>query len=156
MGVSAAYIDYVRELFAPFGDISVRRMFGGAGVYCDDLFFAILVDDDLWFKADEASRSMFEAAGCVPFRYDKKDGETAEMGYFSAPGDVFDDEAALLMWTSRALEAARRARAQRKPPKRSGAVRCVDRDDGGTGSERSDASRTPRPARKAVRRKRSV
>ncbi len=108
MAPSASYLDYIKDLFSPFGDITVRRMFGGAGVYCDGAIFAIIGDDDLWFKADDASRAEFETAGLTPFEVEMN-GKTGTMSYYNAPEEVFDDNDALRRWTRLAIGAAARA-----------------------------------------------
>jgi DNA transformation protein len=110
MAVSATSIDHARELFAPFGDIRVRKMFGGAGVYCDDLFFAIMDDEAIYLKVDDETRKEFKKRGLAPFSYEMKEGVRTEMtGYFAAPEDIFDDEDELKRWTTLALDAASRA-----------------------------------------------
>ena len=114
---SASYLDYIKDLFSPFGEIRVRKMFGGAGVYCDDLFFAIIGDDDLWLKVDDDNRSEFESKGREAFTFEMKDGRVGEMSYCSAPEEIFDDHDALRHWTTLALDAANRA-AKRKPKKK--------------------------------------
>ena len=99
-------------------------MFGGAGVYCDGLFFALLEDEAIWLKADERSRPEFERAGAEPFRFETKDGETVSMSYYGAPGDFYDDPEATRRWTTLALDAAARAaRLKKKPEKK--AVRAA-------------------------------
>lgn len=118
MAASASFIEYVKDLFAPFGDIIVKKMFGGAGVYCDDLFFAIIGDDDLWFKADDETRDAFSASGCERFSFEMKDGRIGEMSYYSAPEEIFDDHDALRLWTTRALDAARRSKKPKPKKKR--------------------------------------
>ena len=121
MTVSADAIEQAKELFAPFGEIRVRRMFGGAGVYCDDLFFAILDGAAIYLKVDDETRAAFEARGQEPFRYETRAGDVGVMSYYAAPDDLYDDDAALREWTTLALDAARRA-AQRaakfKKPKK--------------------------------------
>jgi DNA transformation protein len=110
MPPSASYLDYIKDLFAPFGAISVRRMFGGAGVYCDGDFFAIFADDALWLKADAETRGEFEKAGSGPFVYERRPGVEGRMSYYAAPDEIYDDEDALRHWTGLALAAARRAK----------------------------------------------
>jgi DNA transformation protein len=109
MAVSNAFIDEAKDLFSPFGEIRVRRMFGGAGVYCDDLFFALLDDGVVYLKADDASRKAFEVRGLSPFSYEGKDGKVGVMAYYNAPEEIFDDADALREWATRALDAAKRA-----------------------------------------------
>jgi DNA transformation protein len=123
MTVSASFIEHAKDLFSPFGEISVRRMFGGAGIYCDGLFFAILDDGAIYFKADDATRATFEAASLDPFTFEMKDGSLASMSYYEAPGDIFDDAAALRRWTTLALDAASRAAKFKKRPGKAGRAR---------------------------------
>lgn len=109
MSVSAEYLAYIRELLGGYEPLRVRRMFGGAGVYAGDIFFAILVDDTLYLKADGANRPDFERLGLESFRYSRRDGRTATMGYYPPPAAALDDAEALRPWVEGALAAARRA-----------------------------------------------
>ncbi len=119
MAVSQSFIDQAEELFHPFGAIRVRKMFGGAGLYCDDLFFAIMADGAIYFKADDETRKVFVGRGLSPFTFEMKDGASASMSYYSAPEEIFDDEDELRHWTTLALDAARRAaKFKKKPGKR--------------------------------------
>lgn len=114
MAVSQALIDRTKELFAPFGEIRVKRMFGGAGVYCDELFFAILADGVVYFKVDNETQAAFEREGSRPFEFEMKDGSKATMSYYDAPSTIHDDEHELRRWTVLALDAARRSAKFRK------------------------------------------
>jgi len=116
MAVSQSFIEQAEELFQPFGAVRVRRMFGGAGLYCDDLFFAIMDDGAVYFKVDDKTRAAFEARGLSPFTFEMKDGSSATMSYYAAPEEIFDDEDELRHWTTLALDAARRAARFRKKP----------------------------------------
>ncbi len=109
MPVSAGYIDFVRDLLAHFEPLRIRRMFGGAGVYSGELFFAILVDDTLYLKVDDVTRADYEARGLSPFRYRSKQGKTMTMGYYPLPAEVLEDPEELRAWATRAVEAAERA-----------------------------------------------
>lgn len=109
MTVSTSFIEQAKELFQPFGDIRVRRMFGGAGVYCDDLFFAIMDDGSIYFKADEETRPAFVERGLARFTFEMKDGRIESMSYYAAPEDIFEDEDELKRWTNLALDSAKRA-----------------------------------------------
>lgn len=118
MPVSAAFIDQTKDLFQPFGAIRIRKMFGGAGVYCDDLFFAIMDDGAIFLKADDETRAAFEARGLSPFSYEMKDGRVETISYYSAPEEIFDEENELKRWTTLALDAAARAARFRKKPRK--------------------------------------
>ena len=107
MSRNDGYVSYVLELLAPLGCVVARRMFGGHGVYCDELFIAIVQDDTLWLKADEDTRASFECADCRIFTYSRA-GKTATLNFFSAPADAIDSPEALLPWARLALTAALR------------------------------------------------
>lgn len=87
-----------------------RRMFGGHGLYVDDLFVAIIAFDRLYLKADAQTRERFERAHCEPFVYDAR-GRAVSLGYWSAPDDAMESPALMQPWALLALEAALRARA---------------------------------------------
>ncbi len=109
---SREFVDFAIELLGPFGTVSSRRMFGGHGIFLDDLMFAIVHGEALWFKTDEMNRSEFVAAGSEPFSY-VRSGKTATMGFHRAPVDAMDSPAAALPWARSAYAAALRARGAR-------------------------------------------
>ena len=86
-------------------------MFGGAGIYSDGLFFAILENDTLRFKVDETNRADFEARGMEPFKPYKDKKEI--MQYYEVPIEVLEDNAALKEWGLKALKVARAAKRKR-------------------------------------------
>ena len=116
------FAQYCCDLLSTAGPCLARRMFGGYGISTDGLTLAILADlgagEKLWLKADEASRSVFEAAGCERFVYQAK-GKPMSMNYYSAPDDAMESPALMAPWARLALEAALKAR-QSKPVARRG------------------------------------
>lgn len=102
------YVELVRETLEPFGAVRARRMFGGYGLYHQDLMFGLVADGILYLKADEESVSWFRDAGLSPFQYMKK-GRPVRLSYFAAPEEIFEDADAAVLWASRAWEAAVRA-----------------------------------------------
>jgi len=111
------FVTHCLELLAPLGAARARRMFGGHGIYVDDLFIALIAFDRLYLKADAQTRARFEAAGCAPFVYDGQ-GRSVTMGYYTAPDDAMESPAYMQPWGRLALEAALRAKAAKKPAKR--------------------------------------
>ena len=107
------FVNHCVELLTPLGLVRARRMFGGHGLYVDDVFMALIAAERLYLKVDAASRGRFEAASCEPFVYDAK-GQSISLGYFSAPQDAMDSPALMLPWARLALEAALRARAGKR------------------------------------------
>ena len=117
MAVSQDFIAYVQELLAPAGVIRVKRMFGAAGVYVDELFFALIDDDALYFRTDEESEAAFREAGSAPFVYQTGDGQQMQMAFWRAPAEAMEgaDEAA--PWVRLGIEAALRKKAKKRPRK---------------------------------------
>jgi DNA transformation protein len=110
MSTSPGFADYCLELLAPAGAARARRMFGGHGLYINDLFVALIAYERLYLKADEATRERFAAAGCEPFVYDGK-GKSVTMGYWTVPAEAMESPQLMQPWARLAIEAALRARA---------------------------------------------
>src|SRR5262245_34613578 len=107
------FLDHALEMLAPLGRVSARAMFGGHGLYCDGLFFAIVLDDVLYLKTDEKSRAAFESAGCEIFNYQRR-GKRATLGFYRAPEETLESPPLMLPWAKRALQSALRARSAKK------------------------------------------
>tara|TARA_R110001606_G_scaffold278903_1_gene427461 strand:- start:1848 stop:2216 length:369 start_codon:yes stop_codon:yes gene_type:complete len=111
--------DFVADLFAPLGDVRIKRMFGGAGVYAQGVMFALLADDVIYLKTDAALRSALEAEGGEAFVWERpSDGKRMEMGYVSLPSAAMDDADDASAWGRRALSvalAAKKSRPKQKP-----------------------------------------
>ena len=106
MAVSDDYLTYVLEQLGGVGSVQARRMFGGAGIYCRGVMFALVADDVLYLKVDDSNREDFERAGMAPFR-PFADKPTV-MSYHEVPVDVLEDRDRLARWSRRALAVAER------------------------------------------------
>lgn len=104
------FAEYVVELLDPLGSVTARRMFGGHGVYCDGIMFALIADDVLYLKADDLNRPALQQAGSAPFTYKAK-GKATVMSYWRAPDEAMESPAAALPWARAAYAAALRSRA---------------------------------------------
>lgn len=119
MAVSPGFAEFLRDVLSPVGPVSIRNMFGGAGVYLDGVMFGLVADDVLYLRVDEASACEFEAEGMGPFVYRAKGRGPVTMQYWEVPERLYDDPAELAPWATRALEIARSAKPKaRKPRKR--------------------------------------
>ena len=115
VAVTPSYLAYVVEQLGRIvSEVRSRRMFGEVGLYSGDTFFALLADDVLYFKVDDASRPDFEARGMPPFRPYGEGG--ASMQYYQLPEEVFEDPEVLRSWAERAIGIARRKK--RRPARR--------------------------------------
>jgi len=118
MTVDMGLVEWVTEALEPIGGVTMRRMMGGATLYCDGTLFALTDDGELFFKADAESLGVWDAAGCTPFTYPGRNGEMQITKYRRAPSDVYDDADAMRTWARVAIAAGVRAAAAKKPKPR--------------------------------------
>ena len=113
MVASASFAEFLREQLAPLGRVTLRRMFGKTGVFCDGLMFGMVTDDTLYFRVDDHNQADFkEAASFPPLSYEKK-GSTIGLSFWRAPERLFDEPDELVTWAQTALAAARRVAMKR-------------------------------------------
>jgi DNA transformation protein and related proteins len=98
--------EFIRELFAPFGPVTVKRMFGGAGIWSDGLMFGLVFDGAIYLKVNETSIPDFEREGSRPFVYTRAKSKgrvgRASLSYWRLPERLYDDPKELAAWASRA------------------------------------------------------
>src|SRR6516162_7227460 len=94
MVASESFAEFLREQLAPLGRVTMRRMFGKTGVFCDGVMLGMVAENTLYFRVDDHDRA------------------------------AFDEPAELVTWARAALAAARRVAAlrERKAPRRKSAV----------------------------------
>lgn len=106
------FVDHCLELLSLLGPTRARRMFGGWGLYADEVFVALIIGERLYLKTDASTREAFTAAGCEPFVYRTAAGHEGQLGYWSAPDEALESPAAMAPWARLALQAAVAARSQ--------------------------------------------
>jgi DNA transformation protein len=115
MVASDGFAEFLSEQLAPLGRVTMRRMFGKTGVFCDGLMLGMVTDNTLYFRVDDDNRAAFkEAASFLPLNYRKK-GSTIDLSFWRAPDRLFDDPDEFVAWARLALGAARRVAAKRGP-----------------------------------------
>lgn len=113
--------DYLRDLFASFRPVTVRRMFGGAGIYSDGVMFALLSSGGtLYLKVDESNEADFVREGLPPFAPVMKSGKRAVMPYRQMPDRLYDDPDELAQWAARSLSVAQRKASPKQGSGRTG------------------------------------
>ncbi|MCZ6861348.1 MAG: TfoX/Sxy family protein [Alphaproteobacteria bacterium] len=105
MAVSPEFLEFLKDQLSHFGPVRARRMFGGAGLFRDNLMFGLIAEDTLYLKIDERNRPDYEASGMAPFTYEGK-GKKMQMSYYEIPPEVLEDPADLSVWARKAFEAA--------------------------------------------------
>ncbi len=114
MRVSASFRDFVVDQLSGVDGLRARAMFGGVGLYAEDVFFGILAADVLFFKVDDTNRREYETAGSSPFKPYADRAMT--MPYYNVPIGVLEDAVMLGQWAARAVAVARTTNAA-KPAK---------------------------------------
>ena len=105
----------IADLFAAFGPVRTRSLFGGLGLYADGMMFGLIIDGRLYLKADAAFATDLATAGAEAFTYARKDGRRVSIGYWSLPEPALDDGELAAALAHRALAVARAAGAVAAP-----------------------------------------
>jgi DNA transformation protein len=113
--MASGFADLLADLLAPLGGVSLRKMFGGIGVFKDAIMFGLVDDDVLYLKADDATAPAYEAEGCGRFVYDAR-GRAMSMPYWRLPDRLYDDADEFRAWAETAFAVAHRTAKAKKPP----------------------------------------
>ncbi len=113
--------DFLIDLFADFGPVTIRKMFSGFGISADGTNFALSLRAGLYFRADDQTIPQFEAEGSKPFQYQTRAKTVTVNSYWQLPARLFDDSEELATWARAALAAAQRAALRKRPKKRKAA-----------------------------------
>jgi DNA transformation protein len=112
-----SFAEFLRERLAPIGRLTMRRMFGKTGVFCDGVTIAMVTDDILYFRIDDQNPTTFaEAASTPPLNY-RKQGRAIDLAFWRVPDRLLDDPDELVTWARAALADARRVAAKRQRAK---------------------------------------
>jgi DNA transformation protein and related proteins len=110
--------EFLTDLFADFGPVTIRPMFSGFGISADGTNFALALRAGLYFRADEVTIPQYEAEGSKPFQYSTRAKTVTVNSYWQLPARLFDDTEELSTWARAALAAARRAAVKKRPKAR--------------------------------------
>src|SRR6266478_8973101 len=115
MVASDGFAEFLREQLAPLGHVTMRRMFGKTGVFCDGMMFGMVTDNMLYLRVDDHNRAAFKEAESFPPLNYAKQGSTIDLSFWRAPERLFDELDELVAWARIALAAAHRVAAKREP-----------------------------------------
>lgn len=113
MVASDSFAEFLREQLAAIGRVSMRRMFGKTGVFCDGVMFGMVTEDTLYLRVDEQNRATFKEAEAFPPLNYKKQGSTIDLAFWRVPERLIDEPDELVAWARAALAAARRVAVKR-------------------------------------------
>src|ERR1700704_409032 len=112
--------DFLIDLFADFGPVTIRRMFSGFGISADGTNFALALRGGLYLRADDQTIPRFEAEESKPFQYQTRAKTVTVNSYWELPARLFDDSEELADWARAALAAAQRGALRKSPKARKG------------------------------------
>src|SRR6266851_3810711 len=107
--------EFLIDLFADFGPVTIRKMFSGYGISADGINFALALRAGLFFRADEQTIPDYEAEGSKPFQYQTRAKTVTVNSYWQLPARLFEDPEELTGWARAALAAAQRAALRKRP-----------------------------------------
>ena len=146
--------DFLIDLFADFGPVTIRKMFSGFGISADGTNFALSLRAGLYLRADEQTIPQFAAEGSAPFQYQTRTKTVIVNSYWQLPARLFDDSEELADWARAALAAAQRAALRKRPKARKAAKAKVSSKAASKPAvgRKSAAKRRTAKAKKAPRR----
>ncbi len=111
--MAGGFPDFVKDSLSSFG-IQLKKMFGGYGIYKNGLMFALIADDELYFKVGEKNKKDFEERNSEPFSYEKKSGIATINSYWRVPADIIDEAEELAKWAEKSYSAAILSKTKKK------------------------------------------
>jgi len=97
-----SFLEFIKDQFSVLGAITIRKMFGGAGIYLEGTMFGLIADDLVYLKVDTTNKKDYENAKMAPFTYEGKN-KTVKMSYYELPIDILEDQEQLKEWASKAV-----------------------------------------------------
>ena len=114
MVASSGFAEFLREQLSALGGVTMRRMFGKTGVFCDGLMFGMITEDTLYVRVDDHNKAVFkEAEAAPPLNYEKQ-GRTIDLSFWRVPERLLDESDELILWARAALAAAQRIAAEKE------------------------------------------
>jgi DNA transformation protein len=144
--------DFLIDLFADFGPVTIRKMFSGFGISADGTNFALALRAGLYFRADDQTIPQFEAEGSRPFQYQTRVKTVTVNSYWQLPARLFDDSEELAGWARAALAAAQRAALRKRPKARKAAKATKEAAAKPVAGRKPAAKRRTAKPKKATRR----
>ena len=116
LNVENEFVGYVVELMQSIGPVYAKSMFGGHGIFLEELMFGLISDGTLYLKADKESENEFLEKGLEVFTYNRQ-GKRLKMSYYQASEEALEDVEEMNTWANKAYSAALRADLKKKANK---------------------------------------
>ena len=107
MAVSEEFLNMITDQLSEFGEVEIKRMFGGIGLFHESLMFGKIGGDTFRLKVDDNNKKDYEEKGMTPYFSEKK---KKGMPYWEVPADVLEDKTELATWARKSFDAAVRGK----------------------------------------------
>lgn len=97
------YANFILDLFAQYGHITIRAMFGGYGIYKNSVIFGLIVDDEVYFKVNNTNRQQYIDRGSEAFSYERN-GKIIRMSYWKLPIEILESPEELKGWIDQSYQ----------------------------------------------------
>ncbi len=94
------YVEYILELLTTFGNVTAKRMFGGYGIYKEKIIFALIADNELYFKVDATNRNDYKLHNSTQLIFESK-GKKLAMPYWKVPIEILENEDMLIQFAEK-------------------------------------------------------
>lgn len=111
MAVNEDYLNYIQDQLSEFGELTIKKMFGGIGLFKEGLMFGKIGGDTFRLKVDETNKKAYEDRGMKPFYSEKK---KKGMPYWEVPSEILEDKKELAKWAQTSFEIAQKLAAKKK------------------------------------------
>ena len=102
-----SFKDFVLDQLRELDDVEARRMFGGYGLYRDEIFFGIVHKDRVYFKIDDSTVGEYRRRKMKPFR---PSARQTLRSYYQVPLEIIEDPERLCEWAAQAISCQKKIR----------------------------------------------
>lgn len=102
MAVSSDFLQYTLDQLSDWGNVHIKRMFGGVALYKEEFAFGMIANDEVYLKVDETNKIKFLKADSTPLKPFKNNATV--LSFYNVPADVFDNSEEFISWANESLE----------------------------------------------------
>jgi len=116
LAASKDYLEYILDVLSLCDNITAKRLFGGYGLYQNGIIFAIIVENELYFKVDESNIDLYQNLNSEPLTFHAK-GKTISMSYRKVPDEIIENKELLVTHVELAVLASAKNKKHKKARK---------------------------------------
>ena len=90
-------LEHILDVLDGEEGISFKRMFGGYGLFKNELAVALILRSEIFMKVDQSNINDYKSAFSKPFTY-KKNGKDISLSNWSIPSEILEDKDLFIEW----------------------------------------------------------